>query len=158
MKSSSSPDSPGVLIPPPSFYAIAYVAGALLEMHYPLRFPGTETVRRVAASGVLLAGALFGGAAVLQFLRLRTNIFPHKPASALATAGLYRISRNPMYLGLTALYLGIALLLDHVWPIITLPIAIIVIDSYVIRREEAYLSRRFGSEYDDYRRRVRRWL
>lgn len=153
-----SPDSPGVVIPPPAFYVASYVAGALVERLVPLQFRGSELLRESGAAVLLVAAMIAGGGAILRFLFVRTHIFPHKPATTLVTTGVYRVTRNPMYVALTLVHAGIALLFDHVWPLATLPIAMIVIDRHVISKEEAYLSRRFGAVYEDYRSRVRRWI
>ncbi|MFI5210728.1 MAG: methyltransferase family protein, partial [Gemmatimonadales bacterium] len=69
-----------------------------------------------------------------------------------------RFSRNPMYVGMTLLYLGIALWANSLWPLLLLPAVLVVMRRGVIAREEAYLERRFGDEYRSYRARVRRWL
>jgi protein-S-isoprenylcysteine O-methyltransferase Ste14 len=63
-----------------------------------------------------------------------------------------------MYLGLTTTHIGAALAMNAGWPLILLPVALYVIIRFVIRVEEEYLGQRFGVEYDDFKRRVRRWL
>jgi protein-S-isoprenylcysteine O-methyltransferase Ste14 len=72
--------------------------------------------------------------------------------------GPYRFTRNPMYTGLTIAYFGGAALLDSAWPIIVLPVVLIVLVQTVILREERYLADAFGVEYSVYVARVRRWL
>jgi protein-S-isoprenylcysteine O-methyltransferase Ste14 len=68
------------------------------------------------------------------------------------------MTRNPMYVSLVALYLGLMLLINSWWPAIFLPFVVLVVDRFVIAREERYLASAFGAEYDEYRRQVRRWL
>ena len=96
--------------------------------------------------------------AVMSFVKKRTGVAPWTPATALVTDGIYRITRNPMYLGMTLLYLGLALGLGLMWALALLPAVVLIIDRAVIRREEAYLERKFGTTYDTYRRSVRRWI
>jgi len=108
---------------------------------------------------VLLAvGLLLDVASLLQFLRSRTNALPFRPASAFVVRWPYVWTRNPMYLGMTAVTLGLALVTGRLWWLVSAALAAFAIDRFVIPREEAYLERRFGAAYGDYRSRVRRWL
>jgi protein-S-isoprenylcysteine O-methyltransferase Ste14 len=93
-----------------------------------------------------------------RFIRAKTGIVPITPATTLVADGPYRFTRNPMYLALTVVYLGAALLYDSLWPLLLLPLAIACIQLYVIPREERYLASKFGDEYLAYQRRVRRWV
>ena len=151
---------PGVPFPPPTLLAIGFLAGWLLHRVRPLALvPGARVPALVVAGWVLiLAGLSFTFWGMLTFARARTSIMPNRPASRVVTGGPYRFSRNPMYVGLTAAYLGLSVLANSAWPIIFLPIAIALLTSLVIRREEQYLARAFGADYDEYARRVRRWL
>jgi protein-S-isoprenylcysteine O-methyltransferase Ste14 len=72
--------------------------------------------------------------------------------------GPYRFSRNPIYLAFSVFHLGIACWLNSIWPLATLVAAIAVMAAVVIPREERYLERKFGADYLDYKRSVRRWL
>jgi protein-S-isoprenylcysteine O-methyltransferase Ste14 len=151
-------DSPGVRVPPPFWYAGAVLVGALLDRAWPLPLGVRPAWRSPLA--LLCAAAWFGlmAGGMSRFLRARTTILPMRPASALVTSGPYRFTRNPMYLGLALLTLGFALFFNTWWIVVLLVPALIVVDRAVIAREEAYLRRRFGGEYEAYRRRVRRWL
>jgi protein-S-isoprenylcysteine O-methyltransferase Ste14 len=95
---------------------------------------------------------------VTHFWRAGTTLMPNRPASRLVVEGPYRFSRNPMYLGLTTLYLGVALMLNSVWVLALLPGVLLLLQTGVIRREERYLEGAFGPGYQAYRTRVRRWL
>ena len=90
-------------------------------------------------------------------LRARTNIDPYKPATALVTGGPYRFTRNPIYVAMTLLYVGAALSFRIIPALILLPIALLLLQFGVIRREERYLEAKFGDRYRQYRSRVRRW-
>ncbi|MFL5562811.1 MAG: methyltransferase family protein, partial [Gemmatimonadaceae bacterium] len=72
--------------------------------------------------------------------------------------GPYRFTRNPMYVSMAALYLGLSLALNSWWPVVLLPFVLLIIQRAVIAREERYLRARFPVEYPEYCRTVRRWL
>jgi protein-S-isoprenylcysteine O-methyltransferase Ste14 len=92
------------------------------------------------------------------FSRHDTGLLPGQPTDALIEEGPYRYSRNPLYVGLLALYLGLALLLPTFWGLVLFPAAVLLILWGAIRPEEQFLHQRFGAPYEDYTRRVRRWL
>ena len=96
--------------------------------------------------------------AIRTLLFARTTIMPHHSARALVTSGPFAFSRNPIYLGLALVYLGVALTMNDAWPIILLPIVVMVMSSFVIAREEAHLAEAFGDRYRAYCSRVRRWI
>jgi protein-S-isoprenylcysteine O-methyltransferase Ste14 len=148
----------GVRFPPPLLYFAGLAAGWGLDRWHRLPISGESPVREVIGGvGILIWLALFLSALV-AFRRARTTLIPNLPAAALVTRGPYRITRNPMYLSLVALYLGVTLLMNSWWPLILLPAVVIVIDRAVIAREERYLASAFPAEYGAYRKRVRRWL
>ena len=107
-----------------------------------------------------VAGLVFAAAAMLRFRAARTTINPMDPgkASQLVTGGVYRLSRNPMYLGLTLLLIGWALWLGSASPWVVPPLFALVITVVQIVPEEQALGRLFGEPYAEYRRRVARWL
>jgi protein-S-isoprenylcysteine O-methyltransferase Ste14 len=102
------------------------------------------------------AGLMF--AAFGLFRRRSTSIIPNRPANALVITGPYRFTRNPMYVSLALLTIALAIVLDTWWPIVLLVPALVIIRVTVIAREERYLRRRFGADYEAYTRRVRRWI
>ncbi|WP_392542326.1 methyltransferase family protein [Oryzobacter telluris] len=93
-----------------------------------------------------------------MFFRNQTGLLPGESTETLLVTGPFRVSRNPIYLGLLFLYLGLALLAPSFWALVLLPVVVALLDWGAIRPEERFLHRRFGAEYDDYARRVRRWL
>ena len=107
---------------------------------------------------ITIIGVAIGAWGMLTFARAHTAIAPIRPASQLVQHGPYRFTRNPMYSGLTFAYLGVAALFNLAWAILVLPVVVVALRRLVIVREEAYLQREFGEEYERYRRRVRRWL
>jgi protein-S-isoprenylcysteine O-methyltransferase Ste14 len=119
-------------------------------------FPGRFTLIVV----VLVAGILVGGIALSLFARARTTVNPLKPreSSALVTRGVYRWTRNPMYLGMLIVLVAWALLMANWLAFIGLPLFIVFINRFQIGPEERVLRERFGAQFDDYCARVRRWL
>jgi protein-S-isoprenylcysteine O-methyltransferase Ste14 len=146
-----------VWLPPPIVYVAAIAGGALLQKLLPLPIGGGFP--RVLAAWVFVGlWAVIVAISFYAFWRARTSIVPIRPATALVETGPYRFTRNPMYVSLAALTLGVGLWMNTWWVILLLIPAVVAIDRLVIAREEAYLGRRFGDAYDSYRRRVRRWL
>jgi protein-S-isoprenylcysteine O-methyltransferase Ste14 len=91
-------------------------------------------------------------------MRARTPIDVRHAPTALVQDGPFARTRNPGYLGLALVYTGIALLAGGRWSLLFLPGVLFAVDRGVIQREEDYLERHFGADYDEYRRRVRRWV
>ena len=156
-QSRSEPDHAGVKVPPPLIYLAGLLAGAVLEAIAPL--DGLESPWRwvVLALGVI-AFVLLDAPAMRRFLKAGTQLPPFRPTTAIVTDGPYRFTRNPMYVGMTLLYVGLAIGLDLIWALIFLPAILLVIRFHVIAREERYLEAKFGEEYLGYKREVRRWV
>ena len=146
-------DSPRVLVPPPLIFAGMVAAGLAIDMH----LDGFGLLQ-VFAILLLMAALVPIGAALNLFRRRRTRPEPWQPASALVVTGIYRFTRNPMYLGMAMLALAIATFFQSFGAVFLSFLAAAMIDRFVIRREEAYLERRFCGEYLTYKQQVRRWL
>jgi protein-S-isoprenylcysteine O-methyltransferase Ste14 len=146
-----------VPIPPPLYYGAALAAGLFMQKRVPLNIPARAITAPIGAV-VLPAGLAFNVAAVITGLVHKTTIVPHHHVATLMTTGVYRVSRNPMYTGLAVATAGAGLVAGTWWPLIFLPAALVAVRRLVIDPEERYLSERFGSRYDDYRAKVRRWL
>lgn len=158
--SDERPTTPGVHFPPPFVFVAAFLLGMALDrwvIHF--RFGDARWPLLPVAGWVLIALGLFVMLwAILTFMRARTSVLPFRPATAMVTSGPYRLSRNPMYVGLTLLYVGLSLLTGMAWSLVMLPLALFALTTLVIRREERYLEAAFGAEYDAYRTHVRRWV
>ena len=100
----------------------------------------------------------WNGWSLWLFGRNQTGLLPGETTHALIEDGPFRLSRNPLYVGLLALYLGLALLARTFWGLVLLPVAVLLVLRGAIVPEERFLHARFGTRYDDYTRRVRRWL
>jgi protein-S-isoprenylcysteine O-methyltransferase Ste14 len=153
-----APPSP-IYIPVPVFYLAFFFFSLLVEKEYPF---GMRYLRDDAAkyTGYFLiaAGVALNMVAWIQFMRTHTTISPFKPANHLQTGGVYAFSRNPMYIGLFLVYIGATPILGNWWTIIVMPFLILIIDLYVVRREEKILRRRFGHPYKAYKKSVNRWM
>jgi protein-S-isoprenylcysteine O-methyltransferase Ste14 len=150
-------DTAGVVAPPPLIFLAGLAVGFALEA----LLPGTSVpgvLRWVLGGLALLGGVALQTSFIVAFGRRGTSVEPWKPTTAIVTTGPYRLTRNPAYLGMALIYIGIALLAEALWTLVPLPLVLAVIDRGVIAREERYLERKFGSEYLDYKRGVRRWL
>ncbi len=154
------PDHPGVKFPPPLLFFGGLALGYLVQRRFPAGWipSSLQPARFSGGWGLVALGLALGAWGFFTFLWVRTAILPHHPASRMVVVGPYRFTRNPMYVGLTGLYLGVTVLMDSLWPLLLLPAVLVALYLFVIRREERYLAARFGAEYEDYRRRVRRWF
>jgi protein-S-isoprenylcysteine O-methyltransferase Ste14 len=151
---------PDVRIPPPLFFALSWLATWWLNtrLEFLVSANGAGVLQKMAGLVLLVAGLGVMTAAIMTFLSLRTSMVPTRPARVLVTSGLYRWSRNPMYVSLTLADVGLALFFNQAWPIVLLPLVLLVLVLVVIAREERYLRAAFGDAYDAYCRRVRRFL
>ncbi|MGI6851841.1 methyltransferase family protein [Mesorhizobium sp. 1B3] len=150
----------GVIARPPLLFLGALLLGGVLDRLLPLRFvvPGSDTFRWTIAAFLILVGLALAVAGIRNFSRAGTPVPTNEPTRALVTSGIHGRTRNPIYLGLFAVYVGIGTAAQSAWILIlTLPLAI-TIRYGVVAREEAYLERRFGDAYRAYKARVRRWL
>lgn len=153
-------DGPGVRIPPPAIFVI----GGLLAwgLHTRLAFTidgsGAGLVQQVLGAIAVVSGLASVIWAGVTLTRSHTTLHPNHAASHLVTSGPYARTRNPIYLGFTAMFLGIALIVNSGWMIVLLPLVMIVVVALAITREERHLQSRFGAEFETYARRVRRWL
>ena len=156
MTDATPPRRAGVVAPPPTIYAAALVLGLAVDR---LRHVGVlpHAWARIVGPLLLVLG-LIGVPAILAFRRHHTSPNPFRPTTALVTSGPFRFTRNPMYLGFTLMYAGVALWANTLWPLLLLPVVLLVMHHGVITREERYLETLFGDEYRAYRGRVRRWL
>lgn len=163
----STRDHPNVAVPPPVIYFAFLGLGWALDRYGvqiglppsdEMGFGLTTEVRRGVALALILGGLLLDGMAAGLFRRLGTAVEPWKPSTVLATEGPYRFSRNPIYVGFAITYAGLAIAMDSPVALAMLIPCLLVVDRFVIQKEEAYLAAKFGSDYAAYRNRVRRWL
>jgi protein-S-isoprenylcysteine O-methyltransferase Ste14 len=142
---------------PPLVYLGAIALGLVAHLAAPVRLlpPG----RGAVAGAVATAGAI--ALFVLSIRRFRaagTPVPGDRPTTAIVRTGPYRFTRNPVYLSFSLLQLGLALLANSVWLLVTLVPAVALMAIVVVPREERYLAARFPVEYPAYKGAVRRWL
>ena len=152
--------SPGVRFPPPLIYVLPFFASFLLNdrIEFLIVGSGAGPAQVTIGTVMLAAGLILMAWGLMTFARLRTSILPFKAARALVIKAPYTFTRNPMYLGLLVAYFGAALATNWAWPLVFLPAVLGVMSGFVIAREERYLVAAFGADYEDYCRRVRRWI
>jgi protein-S-isoprenylcysteine O-methyltransferase Ste14 len=151
-------DHPGVYFPPPFLYVVIFLFSLLLEKLIDINSFFELTRTSIASLVFLIAGFAFMLPALIKFFQTKNTLIPTKPATSLETSGIYSFSRNPMYLGLLLIYIGLAFLFGNWWTFILVPILIILVNKLIIIKEERYLERSFGPAYIDYRKKVRRWI
>lgn len=150
-------DNPGVIAPPPLIFLSGLLIGGIVTYFYPFpMLPGGLAV--ILGNLLFLSGVAVIAIIYLQMKRAKTNIEPWKPTTKILDTGFYGISRNPIYLGMILIYLGISCFFNSIWFLPFLPIVLLVIHYGVILREEKYLESKFGEDYLDYKKRVRRWI
>ena len=150
----------GVVARPPLLFLAALLLGFVLDRVLPLPFPlpGPDLVHWVIAGLLVLIGLALFAAGIRNFSRAGTPVPTNEPTRTLVATGIHGWTRNPIYLGMFLVYVGIGVAAQSPWILIlTLPLAI-TIRYGVIAREEAYLERRFGDVYREYKTRVRRWI
>ena len=154
--SPEAPDRPGVIAPPPLIYLAAIVVGTLLERVWRWRLP-LSGWGRLAGLLLIVAAVSLAVWAVRAFDRAKTSPKPHKPTTAIVRSGPFRYTRNPIYIAFTLIQLGAALMGASGWIFALIVPVLLLIRFGVIAREERYLERKFGDEYSNYKRSVRRW-
>jgi len=149
--------SAGVRVAPVAYYLAGLIAGFAHDLLLGI-VPTLPLPLRPIGAVALVFGLTIGGLGLFALHRAGTAIDPMRSTTALVTGSVYRVTRNPAYLGLTLAYAGVAVLGTSAASLLLLPIVVLLISTLVIQREEHYLSAIFGIAYEDYRRKVRRWL
>jgi protein-S-isoprenylcysteine O-methyltransferase Ste14 len=153
------PDVAGVIALPPLIFLGFLAAAAVLEAVVPLPVLAAHVLVRYLAGAALAAcGVVIIAMGTRRFLAAGTNIPPTLPTTALVVDGIYRQTRNPLYLGTTLIYLGLGVAAGSLWAIVLVVPLLWVINVGVVAREERDLERKFGDAYRAYKARVRRWI
>lgn len=150
-------DSANVAFHPPILVLGLLVAGSVLWRTSALPFL-PDTVSRILGPGITGVSFIVFWWSVITMRMAGATLPTHKPSTVIVSHGPYRFSRNPIYVAMLLLIIGIACWLNSAWFLVVAPVFVGLITAGVIVREEQYLSEKFGSEYDSYRTRVRRWL
>ena len=152
-----SKDNAGIKIPAPILTMIHIAMAILLGLLAPLPIPAPAFVQWFGL-GLVVLGFILGVLAVIEFRRARTTADPRKPTQKIVTTGMYRYTRNPIYLGFVLMLIGIPLNMGIYWGIILVWPLITFMNNLIIKHEEAYLEKKFKEQYVDYKSHVRRWL
>ncbi len=157
MTSQNTPDNAGVRVPPPLIFLGFLLLGLWYDSPW---FDG-----RMAPTGLTIGGGIVAALGIALILisaprhkKAGSNVEPWKPTTTIITTGVYAYSRNPIYLGMALAHGGLALCAGSMAAFATLVLSILVTQTYVIAREERYLEAKFGAPYDEYKKRVRRWI
>lgn len=154
------PRGPNIRVPP-LFFGGGFLIGLWLESVKRIHLVGGGAASLTLARAgwfVTLLGLAIALWGILTFQLAGTTMFPFEAASRLVRHGPYRFTRNPMYVGMTLGYIGIALIMNVGWPLVLLPFVLWGMIVLVIREEEKYLGQTFGDDYSAYRKQVRRWI
>jgi protein-S-isoprenylcysteine O-methyltransferase Ste14 len=151
-------DNANVIIRPPIAFALAFAAGLGLDWLYPLPFVPASVPHVWVGVALFTAGFALFIWAIATFRRAGTSVQTSEPTTAIAASGPYRFTRNPIYLAMLLGQTAFAIGFNSVWLLVTLVAFYFVLLYGVIAREEAYLERKFGRVYLDYKDRVRRWV
>lgn len=155
----TSLDHPKVVIFPPVILAATVALACLMQWLLPLgMLAGASPVTRIAAGClIIIAGVALAASGRRTLTRLGTNVSPLQPTTALATDGVYKWTRNPLYTGGTLVMLGIAFLFALDWLVLLIVPSVLVLHFGVVRNEERYLEGKFGDAYRRYKTSVARY-
>jgi protein-S-isoprenylcysteine O-methyltransferase Ste14 len=159
-KPTGTRDASSAFIWPPTIYAAGALSSALLWWLAPWPYQAHGMRLSCIVAGVVLGCAGLAAAILAErrFHAAGTPVPPTRPTQVLVFDGIYRYTRNPMYLGMTLALLGLGLATNQLWFLIAAPVAVYAVTRLAIEREEAYLTRKFGDPYVAYMKKVRRWL
>ena len=145
---------------PPFLYLACLLLGFALDRVLPLPLILSEAalIRWTVGGGLILIGVAIVATGIRNFSRAATPVPSNQPVRALVTTGIHGRSRNPIYVGMFLLYVGIGIAARGPWVLILALPLVLILRYGVVAREETYLERRFGDAYRDYKARVRRWL
>ncbi len=152
-------DGAAVRVPPPLVFLSLLIAGFLLQrLVYSLPLPVPRLPRLLIAAILGATGFYLLGSAASLFKKTGQDPKPWVNTPEIVSTGIYRLTRNPMYVGMALIQLACGLWLSNPWIIALLPLSMFIVQQTAIRHEEAYLEEKFGEGYLEYKRRVRRWL
>lgn len=146
-----------VKFPPPALFASAILLGAGLQYLRPVGLGITESAE-IFGYLLVLCGISIAVLVATSFRRAGTAIEPWKPTTSIVTTGFYAWSRNPIYAGFCLINIGIGIASNSFWIFISFIPAAFLLYHIAIAKEEAYLEEKFGEEYMDYKKKVRRWI
>lgn len=141
---------------PPQYFAASLIA--MLTLGYFFEGPLLPDTWLLVGIAPIVMGAVIAVVAARQFRKAKTNIVPLTISTTLVTNGIFTVTRNPMYVGMLAILIGTALLLNDLWPWFVIALFWLMIRIGFVRHEETLMEQTFGEQYVEYKARVRRWL
>ncbi|MBA2486960.1 MAG: isoprenylcysteine carboxylmethyltransferase family protein [Nitrospira sp.] len=151
------PDKANVVVLPPVIFVVALLLGLLIDFVVPIQVLPRTPALWLGALFILISIPIVVSA-MRELDKAKTAIDVRKPTSALVRTGAFQFSRNPIYVAMVMLYLGIASLINSLWICLLVVPAVTILQLGVIRREEGYLEQKFGEDYRRYKAQVHRWL
>jgi protein-S-isoprenylcysteine O-methyltransferase Ste14 len=148
------------IFPKPPVVLLLFVAAGFALQHFvPLVERASKSLESIVVGCTIMACAFaIAALAAREMARSQTAILPGSPAAKLVQSGVFRRSRNPIYLSFAFFMLGLGIATANPWTIVLAPALLLYLAEGVVKREEAYLTARFGPNYMAYKRKVRRWL
>jgi len=158
-----SPDneSPGVIFPPPLILLTFLAAGSLLQFIFPLSLLAPFSVGSLQFYGglaIMLSGIGLAIWGVRTFSKAGTNVATHQAALLVVVGGPYKFTRNPMYMGMQILLVGVGIMFSSEWFLLLWPVFFIILRFGVVAREERYMKDKFGEQYVALLNNTRRWI
>ena len=159
MAQTDSSDGAKVRFPPPLVAILSLLLGVALG--YVRRMPPMPiagAARIALGVAIIIAGIVPAAWARIHFIRTGQSVIPWKPTPELIFGGPYRYTRNPMYVGLALMQIGIGIAFDNLWIALLALVTLVIIHVIAVGPEEAYLAQKFGDPYRQYMTRVRRYI
>ena len=151
-------DHARVITKPPLIFLIAVLVGWGIHWIWPAAFSLTRSTSWLLGGAAIVLAVLLAAWSLIRFRRGEQNPDPQTPTPSLYTDGPYARSRNPIYVALAVLQVGIALIANIPWILLMVIPALMIVHFGIVIPEEAYLEERFGDNFREYRARVRRWI
>ena len=148
---------PGLKLPPPAIYLVALLIGLGLDYLWPTS-PLPSFWARIVGAALIIVSIPIMPPVLARYKKVGTPFDVRKPTTALITDGPYQYSRNPSYVSLTLLYVGLGFVLNNGWVLAFVVPVLLIMDLWVVRSEERHLEAKFGEEYFRYKSAVRRWF
>lgn len=151
------PDRAGVIFPPPVLMLLALIAAIGLHHFWPLPVV-PRTLGIVLGAALVMFGVGIAAWGRITLVKSGTNVSPYRPTTSIVSSGPFGFTRNPLYVGIQGVFVGLSLLAGTLWGLVLFVPAFLILHYGVVLREEAYLQRTFGQVYLAYKSKVRRWL